>query len=91
MPKCTHRWQRVPHLGKNKYKCDWCELFGFCSSITDQVIPHSKEVSEDLLEQYNQLTMQREGKIPTPRRDTHAPALSCLFPRVRSHEEQHDD
>lgn len=93
MPKCTHRWQRVPHLGKNKFKCDWCELFGFCTEwgAHGQIVPHSKEVSEDLMEQYNQLTMQREGRLPPPKRGTYAPPTSCLFPRIRSREEKPDD
>lgn len=91
MPKCAHRWQRVPHLGKNKFKCDWCELFGFCSLAGSKVTPHSKEVSEDLLEQYLQLTMQREGKIPHPKGDLYAPAFPCIYPSVRSREEPHED
>jgi hypothetical protein len=93
MPKCTHRWQRVPHLGKFKFKCDWCELFGFCTEWgpRGQVVPHSKEVSEDLMEQYTQLTQRREGKIPPPRSSVYAPPLPYVFPRVRSHESPHED
>ena len=91
MPKCTHRWQRVPHLGKNKFKCDWCELFGFCNSAGGPIVIHSKEVSEDLMEQYIQLNLRREGKIPPPKSREYAPPLPYIFPRVRSHESPHED
>ena len=60
-------------------------------AITGQVIPHSKEVSEDLMEQYNELTLQREGKIPPNKSSAYALPLPCVLPRVRSHEDPHED
>lgn len=60
-------------------------------AITGQVIPHSKEVSEDLMEQYTQLTLRREGKIPPPRSSVYGLPTSYLLPRVRSHEDPHED
>ena len=88
MPKCTHKWLRVPHVGKNKFKCDWCELFGFCSENTHgKVVAHSKEVSEDLLEQYDELTARRMGKIAPARANPYAFPAPYQLPPGYTHED----
>ena len=89
MSKCAHRWQRVPHLGKNKFKCDWCELFGFCNEDTKgRVVPHSKDVSEDLMDQYNILTLRRMGKLPPARVNPYALPVPYVIPGGHVNEEQ---